>query len=44
MIHLAMYENVEGFEREEEVFKEDFASLEPKQRLGKVIEKIKQKK
>ncbi len=44
MIQLATFENVEGFEREEEVFKEDFASLEPKQRLSKVIEKIKQKK
>ncbi|TFG18886.1 MAG: enoyl-CoA hydratase/isomerase family protein [Promethearchaeota archaeon] len=44
MIKLAIYDNVEGFEKEEEVFKEDFASLEPKQRLSKVIEKIQHKK
>ncbi len=44
MIQQAIYENIEGFEREEEVFKEDFASMEPKQRLSKVIEKIKKKK
>ncbi|MHA1109679.1 MAG: enoyl-CoA hydratase/isomerase family protein [Promethearchaeota archaeon] len=43
MIHLATFENVEGFEREEEVFKENFESKEPEQRLKKVIEKIKEK-
>ena len=44
MIQQAIYENSQGFDREEEVFKEDFDSLEPKQRLEKVIQKIKEKK
>jgi len=41
MIQQAIFENIEGFEREEEMFKENFASREPEERLGKVIEKIK---
>ena len=44
LIQQAIYENPEGFKREEVVFGEDFASLEPKHRLGKIIETIKKKK
>ncbi len=43
LIQEAIYNNFEGFEKERNIFGSDFASGEPKERLNKVIEKMKTK-
>ena len=44
LIQKAIYDNPDGFKKEREVFGSGFASGEPKERLGKVVRKLKSEK